>query len=49
MDDFIIAADNPSKYMHVIEIQFKVGEITDSLNYYPGGELVRAKNIIHVL
>ena len=34
VDYFIIAAKNPSKYMHEIEMQFKVRDITDSPNYY---------------
>ena len=32
VDDVIIAAKNPSKYMHGIEMHFEVREITDSPN-----------------
>ena len=39
--DVIIAAKNPSKYMHEIEIHFKVRDITDSTNYYLRNEPVR--------
>ena len=34
VDDVIIAGKNSSKYMHDIEIYFKVRKITDSPNYY---------------
>ena len=34
MDDVIISAKNPFKYMHDIEIHFKVRDITDSTNYF---------------
>ena len=36
VDDFVIVANNPSKYMHDIEMHFKVRDITDSPNYYLG-------------
>ena len=49
MDGIIIAAKNPSKYMHDIEMHFKVRYITDSPNYYLGNELVQVGNHIHVL
>ena len=48
MDDVIIAANIPSKYMHDIEIHFKVKYIMDSPNYYLGNELVRVGYRIHV-
>ena len=48
MDDVIIAAKNPSKSMHTIDMHFKVMEITDSRNYYLGNELVRFGDHIHV-
>ena len=48
MDDVIIAAKNPSKYMHDIYMHFKVRDITDSHNYYMGNELVWVVNHIHV-
>ena len=34
VDDFIIAANSPSKYMHEIETQFKVRDIMDSLSFF---------------
>ena len=40
VDDIIIADKNPSKYMHYIEIHFKVRDITDSPNYYLLNELI---------
>ena len=48
MDDVITAAKNPSKYMHGIDMHFKVSDITDSPNYYLGNELVQVGNHIHV-
>ena len=36
----IIPAKNTPKYRHEIEMHFKVGEITDSKNYYLGNELL---------
>ena len=48
VDDVIIAAKNPSKYMHEIDMHFKVRYITDSPKYYLGNELVRVGNIIRV-
>ena len=48
MDDITIAANNPSKYMHDIEIKFNVRDIMDSTNYYLVNELVRFGNHIHV-
>ena len=33
VDDIIIAANNISKYMHEIDMKFKVKGITDSSNY----------------
>ena len=48
MDNVIIAANNPSKYMHGIEIHFKVRDITDSLKYYLTNELVRVGERINI-
>ena len=48
MDDVIIAAKNPSKYMLEIEMHFKVRNIMDSPNYYLVNELVNFGNIIRV-
>ena len=49
MDDVIITANNPSKYIHEIDMDFKVRDITDSLIYYLGNELVWIVNFINVL
>ena len=46
--DVIIADNNPYRYLHEIEMHFKVIDITDSTNYYMGNELVRVVNCIHV-
>ena len=48
MDDVIIDANNLSKYMHDIEMQFKVMGITSSPNYYLVDELVQFVNSINV-
>ena len=48
VDYVIIDANNLSKYMHEIEIYFKVKVITDSLNNYLINELVWVGNSIHV-
>ena len=48
MDDVIISAKNPYKYMHDIYMQFKVIGIKDSPKYYLGNELVQDGNRIHV-
>ena len=44
----IISANNPSKYMHEIEMHFNVREIMDSPNYYLGNELVQVEYCIQV-
>ena len=48
VDDAIIAAKNPSKYMHEIEMHFKFRDIADYPKYYLVNELSRVVNIIHV-
>ena len=48
MDDVIIAANNPSKYMNEIDLHFRVREITDDPNYYLVNELVRFGYHIYV-
>ena len=48
MHDAIIAAKNPSKYMHEIEMHFNIRGITDSTNYYLGNELLQVGNKINV-
>ena len=48
MDDVIIAANNPSEYMHDIQMHFKVRGITGSPNYYLVDELVQFVNSINV-
>ena len=48
MDDVIIAAKNPSKYMREIDMHFKFRDITDSPNNYLVNELVRVGNHVHV-
>ena len=40
VDDVIINAKNPSKYMHEIYMHFKVRYITDYPNYYLVNELL---------
>ena len=48
MYDVIIAANNPSKYMHEIEMHFKFRDITDSPKYYPVNESLQVGKRIHV-
>ena len=48
VDDVISTAKNPSKYMHDIEMHFKVRDINDPPNYYPGNELAQVGKCIHV-
>ena len=48
VDYVIIAAKNPSKYMHEIEIHFKVRDITNYHKYYPGNDFLQVGNCIHV-
>ena len=48
VDDVIIATKNPSKYMHAIEMHFKVEYIMESPNYYLGNEIVQVGYRIHV-
>ena len=48
MDYVIIADRNPYKYLHGIEMHFKVRDITDSPKYYLGNELVQVGDLIHV-
>ena len=48
MNVFIIADKNTSKYMHEIEMHFKVREIYDSPKYYMGNELVLVVNHIDI-
>ena len=48
MDDIIITAKNPYKYMHEIEMHFKVRSITDPPNYYRVNELLQVVYRIHV-
>ena len=48
VDDVIISAKSPYKYMHEIEMHFKVREITDYPNYYLGNDLIQVGNLIHL-
>ena len=48
MDEFIIKAKSPSKYMNAIEMHFKVREINEYLNYYLGNEMVQVGYCINV-
>ena len=40
VDDVIINDNNPSKYMHDIEVQFKDRDINVFPKYYPGNEFL---------
>ena len=48
VDDIIIVAKNPSKYMTHIEQHFQVRDVTDSPSYYLGNDLVRRGKLIHL-
>ena len=48
MDDVIIPSNLPSKYMHEIEIHFKVKYVMESPNYYMVYELARVGYRIYV-
>ena len=48
VDDFIITAKNPFKYMHDIEMHFKVRDIKESTKYYLLNELVHVGDHINV-
>ena len=47
VDGIIIAANNPSKYMHEFDMQFMVRDIPGSPNYYIVNELVGVGDSIH--
>ena len=48
VDDIIIAAKDPSKYMTMIEQEFAVRDLSDSPEYYLGNNLKKVGDCFHV-
>jgi len=48
VDDIIIAAKDPSKYMAMIEQEFSVRDLSDSPDYYLGNNLKKVRDCFHV-
>eukprot|EP00957_Ditylum_brightwellii_P173439 13205309-Ditylum_brightwellii.AAC.1 len=48
VDDIIVVAKDPSKYMDTIQQHFFVWDVTDSPEYYFRNDLVKHKNKIYV-
>ena len=48
MGEVIISAKNPFKYIHDIDIHFKVRDIKNSTNYYLVTEILWVGNCINV-
>ena len=48
VDDLIIAAKEPLKYMNHIELHFQVRDITDSPSFYLGNDVIMNGTRLHI-
>ena len=48
VDDFLIAAKNPGKYIKQIQKSFILRSVEDSPSYYLGTQIKRQNNLLHL-